>query len=1101
MPSSQNEAAIQALVPKELSHFLLILLTGEVADKVVPQCVQWLIDSFSQDLVYAVSCGRQKTPKHILLGSAVKTLTGNVELIQSLNRLGHCISYSQIEENETALCLQKLSLTAGGNIALPGNIYPCVSTTVAWDNIDFQEETRTGAGTSHRVNGIIVQPLVYGPQLPKQKSDELKRNKQRSLKLEHNLIPIYNSGPRTGPGTIECELIPSSTPIEIASKQNLFWFIIRQTNTENQTICGWTGFNISIRQGVEVQQNTIGYLPTIHSPATDMATSKEILKEAMEIKRKLNLNQLVLVFDQALYAKVSEVLWKEKSFYDGIILRMGTFHTICNLLGIIGKRFEDSGLRDLIIESGIIAEGSVGPVMEGRQYNRAVRIHKYVYEALLRVAWKGFMPWIVENHPEKKDDIEQALELIEDFREDISQYSDTFSEDNVTSLIEIFCKYLLFLKHDNGDLSSYWISYIEIVGNILLGLIRASREGDWDLHLAVINQMIPWCFAYDKINYARYLPVYLAQMCQLETKYPEIYKYMKEGGFSVQLGNSSSFARIPVDQTTEETVNKDSKIPGGIRNYSLKAGAVDRFYLGAEYKSAFLRNFREMLCLNKSTNVHNELQKSRILKDEVSVSAVVDTIYNWNNPFEKSQDLISLSTATVVPKDITLDILNAEKVGQAAYEQFKKDRLINNEMGIKFNDPIKKNGLKTFSNMVHVKKKVKTTSKEIILSADRRLFGQMLLIAQTRKDLQMKDVFCHPLGPVPWSLAASDGSPRKTNKAVLMRALQKDNMIAENIPSPSTTVIDGMTLIQRLNGDQKSFADIGLILLKMALNEGQFSDRIDIVFDVYKQVSIKHLERKARCHNEQSVEYSNINSSHIVRQWRKFLTNTRNKKALVAFLIKEWSQPHSIEIIGNKTLYVTLEEKCLKIFDGDPEPVQELESTHEEADTRIFLHVAHAAKSRSAPIMIASVDTDVFLLGLAFASVVNVPLFQKSGTSKRCHYVDIRKAAQEIGDGICKAILGFHAFTGCDSVSAFAGRGKLSTLKRLKQSPHMQNVFSSLGEHWKVEPDLYNNLRYLPVRCMERQLIVLAQMTCGMECLSARRVTLNRTNYPHVPIA
>jgi len=42
-----------------------------------------------------------------------------------------------------------------------------------------------------------------------------------------------------------------------------------------------------------------------------------------------------------------------------IIVRMGAFHTICTLLGIIGERFQGAGLRDLCVESQVIAEGSV----------------------------------------------------------------------------------------------------------------------------------------------------------------------------------------------------------------------------------------------------------------------------------------------------------------------------------------------------------------------------------------------------------------------------------------------------------------------------------------------------------------------------------------------------------------------------------------------------------------------------------------------------------------------------------------------------------------------------------------------------------------------
>ena len=55
------------------------------------------------------------------------------------------------------------------------------------------------------------------------------------------------------------------------------------------------------------------------------------------------------------------------------------FHTICTFLSVIGKRFQDAGLRDVMIESGIISEGSVFGVPT---YNRAIRFHKLMYEAL-----------------------------------------------------------------------------------------------------------------------------------------------------------------------------------------------------------------------------------------------------------------------------------------------------------------------------------------------------------------------------------------------------------------------------------------------------------------------------------------------------------------------------------------------------------------------------------------------------------------------------------------------------------------------------------------------------------------------------------------------
>lgn len=37
---------------------------------------------------------------------------------------------------------------------------------------------------------------------------------------------------------------------------------------------------------------------------------------------------------------------------------MGIFHTLMMFLGNIGKRFGDAGLKDILVQSGVLAEGS-----------------------------------------------------------------------------------------------------------------------------------------------------------------------------------------------------------------------------------------------------------------------------------------------------------------------------------------------------------------------------------------------------------------------------------------------------------------------------------------------------------------------------------------------------------------------------------------------------------------------------------------------------------------------------------------------------------------------------------------------------------------------
>ena len=185
-------------IPEDLTNFIFTLITGEMLQKNPTQQSLLHVDSIAQDIVYAVSGGSQVPPKHILLPVAVKSLTGNVELIRILNRLGHGMSYTNVEENETALCLLKIS-GAANEVMLPENILPHLFTTLAWDNINQIEETLKEEGTTHRVNDIIVQPKTFRPEPNKPPCPAVRKDKKRSLTLDEDPLPVYVPGERTCP--------------------------------------------------------------------------------------------------------------------------------------------------------------------------------------------------------------------------------------------------------------------------------------------------------------------------------------------------------------------------------------------------------------------------------------------------------------------------------------------------------------------------------------------------------------------------------------------------------------------------------------------------------------------------------------------------------------------------------------------------------------------------------------------------------------------------------------------------------------------------------------------------------------------------------------
>ena len=170
-----------------------------------------------------------------------------------------------------------------------------------------------------------------------------------------------------------------------------------------------------------------------------------------------------------------------------------------------------------------------------------------------------------------------------------------------------------------------------------------------------------------------------------------------------------------------------------------------------------------------------------------------------------------------------------------------------------------------------------------------------------------------------------------------------------------------------------------------------------------------------------------------------------NKANLIRFLVAEWKIPKMREKMNDKQLYVASEETCLHITNDRWADVACLQANQEEVDTRIISHAAHASAEGYRAVVVTAYNTDVMVLCLAFSAGISYPLFQKCGTNNRVRYIDIPKLRHVLGYGVCNSLVGIHAYTGCDTVSAFAGRGKLTALKLIR-SEICQEIFHELGQ-------------------------------------------------------
>jgi len=185
----------------------------------------------------------------------------------------------------------------------------------------------------------------------------------------------------------------------------------------------------------------------------------------------------------------------------------------------------------------------------------------------------------------------------------------------------------------------------------------------------------------------------------------------------------------------------------------------------------------------------------------------------------------------------------AEAFGQTLYKTFCHDRQLNKKMKGQIG-----------------------SRKGVIIKADRAQFAQTIITAENRT-LKMNDVLNHPLGSCPWALDSTDAEIAEENQQIItcQGASQKNMTAADMIPQPCGRIFDGMVMVQEIRGDQKTFAELADSMMSMVLHEGTDSQRIDVVFDVYRNNSIKNHKREKRG-SESGHKVRNVKADYKIHQ-------------------------------------------------------------------------------------------------------------------------------------------------------------------------------------------------------------------------------------------
>ena len=103
----------------------------------------------------------------------------------------------------------------------------------------------------------------------------------------------------------------------------------------------------------------------------------------------------------------------------------------------------------------------------------------------MRSAWSGFEEWLEANHAEALPKYNDTIRVMYKVRQNLCRatHDAAMADECCQMIIDLFLTYLNVFRHEKGQLAAFSMAYVEMV-DILLGLLRADREGDCPLHLS-----------------------------------------------------------------------------------------------------------------------------------------------------------------------------------------------------------------------------------------------------------------------------------------------------------------------------------------------------------------------------------------------------------------------------------------------------------------------------------------------------------------------------------------------------------------------------------------------------------------------------------------
>lgn len=403
--------------------------------------------------------------------------------------------------------------------------------------------------------------------------------------------------------------------------------------------------------------------------------------------------------------------------YKPLFIHLGMFHVMLAFFHAIGKFIANSGLTNVMVDSGIIADGSINGFLAGKHFNRCKRLHPLVALALRMILFRRFL------HKNGIELSEQTIQYFVGFRK--KTYENPKIEDDVIK--KLINDYDAFeqgaYEGKLGKTCQFYGIYLRLVDYYLL-LERSLRTANFDLFLHILPKINAIFFVCNQQNYSRWLAKYIDNLLKVDETHPGLKdKHFKTGSFSARR-TKFSYSREPIDKILEETINADAGSPSGVTYLKQSRAALIKWTLSRGTVAELNSHTLDCFGIKKKQDCSAELKEYRIKLNRSQLEKLIQQFDHALNPFSSDTNasfLYNIYTGKSCKTETADFLLNFEKIGNKERDKFIKEC---SEEATRFDKRITRVKMLTFQSELP-KRKIKINGKEKLIKFQRDFFGRL----------------------------------------------------------------------------------------------------------------------------------------------------------------------------------------------------------------------------------------------------------------------------------------------------------------------------------------------------------------------------------------